>query len=30
MVDRVVVRADLPRVLGEILSMLMGGTRQAA
>jgi len=30
MVDRVVVRADLPRVLGQILSMLMGGTRQAA
>jgi acetyl-CoA carboxylase carboxyl transferase subunit beta len=30
MVDRVVVRADLPRVLGQILSMLMGGSRQAA
>ena len=30
MVDRVVVRADLPRVLGESLSMLMGGNRQAA
>lgn len=30
MVDRVVVRADLPRVLGQILSMLMGGNRQAA
>ncbi|WAC60582.1 acetyl-CoA carboxylase carboxyltransferase subunit beta [Brevundimonas sp. SL130] len=30
MVDRVVVRADLPRVLGQILSMLMGGARAAA
>ena len=30
MVDRVVVRADLPRVLGQILSMLMGGKRRAA
>ena len=30
MVDRVVSRADLPRVLGQILSMLMGGNRQAA
>jgi acetyl-CoA carboxylase carboxyl transferase subunit beta len=30
MVDRVVTRADLPRVLGLILSMLMGGTRAAA
>ena len=30
MVDRVVVRADLPRVLGQILSMLMGGSRKAA
>ena len=30
MVDRVVVRADLPRVLGQILSMLMGGNRKAA
>ena len=30
MVDRVVVRADLPRVLGQILSMLMGGSRHAA
>ena len=29
MVDRVVVRADLPRVLGEILSMLMDGKRAA-
>ena len=30
MVDRVVSRADLPRMLGQILSMLMGGKRQAA
>ena len=30
MVDRVVTRADLPRTLGQILSMLMGGNRQAA
>ncbi|WP_395945284.1 acetyl-CoA carboxylase carboxyltransferase subunit beta [Brevundimonas sp.] len=30
MVDQVVVRADLPRVLGQILSMLMGATRAAA
>ena len=30
MVDRVVVLADLPRVLGQILSMLMGGKRRAA
>lgn len=30
MVDKVVVRADLPRVLGQILSMLMGGRRRAA
>ncbi|RZJ79663.1 MAG: acetyl-CoA carboxylase carboxyl transferase subunit beta, partial [Brevundimonas sp.] len=30
MVDRVVTRADLPRVLGMILSMLMGGVRRAA
>ena len=30
MVDRVVTRADLPRTLGQILSMLMGGTRVAA
>ncbi|WP_425986243.1 acetyl-CoA carboxylase, carboxyltransferase subunit beta [Brevundimonas sp. TWP1-2-1b1] len=30
MVDRVVTRADLPRTLGQILSMLMGGTRAAA
>jgi acetyl-CoA carboxylase carboxyl transferase subunit beta len=30
MVDKVVVRADLPRVLGQILSMLMGGRRNAA
>ena len=30
MVDRVVTRADLPRILGQILSMLMGGTRAAA
>ena len=30
MVDRVVTRADLPRVLGRILSMLMGGNRLAA
>ena len=29
MVDRVVVRADLPRVLGQILSMLMDGKRAA-
>ena len=30
MVDRVVTRAELPRTLGQILSMLMGGTRAAA
>ena len=30
MVDKVVTRADLPRVIGQILSMLMGGTRRAA
>lgn len=30
MVDRVVTRAELPRVLGLILSMLMDGKRQAA
>lgn len=30
MVDRVVTRGELPHVLGQILSMLMGGTRQAA
>jgi len=30
MVDRVVARADLPQTLGRILSMLMGGRRQAA
>lgn len=30
MVDQVVARAELPRVLGQILSMLMGGTRVAA
>ena len=30
MVDRVVTRADLPQVLGRILSVLMGGNRQAA
>ena len=30
MVDRVVTRADLPRTLSQILSMLMGGTRAAA
>jgi len=30
MVDRVVTRADLPQALGRILSMLMGGRRQAA
>ncbi|MEN5363512.1 acetyl-CoA carboxylase, carboxyltransferase subunit beta [Brevundimonas intermedia] len=30
MVDQVVTRADLPRTLGQILSMLMGGTRAAA
>ena len=30
MVDRVVARPDLPVVLGGILSMLMGGRRQAA
>lgn len=30
MVDRVVDRADLPTVLGQVLSMLMGGRRRAA
>ncbi len=30
MVDKVVSRADLPRILGEVLSMLMGGKRRAA
>jgi acetyl-CoA carboxylase carboxyl transferase subunit beta len=30
MVDRVVARPDLPETLGRILSMLMGGRRQAA
>ena len=30
MVDRVVKRADLPKELGAILSMLMGGRRRAA
>lgn len=30
MVDRVVARADLPQVLGDILSMLMSGKRRAA
>ena len=30
MVDRVVTRHDLPRILGLILSMLMGGKRRAA
>ena len=30
MVDRVVARADLPTVLGQVLSMLMGGRRRAA
>lgn len=30
MVDRVVTRADLPRVLSQILSILMGGKRKAA
>jgi acetyl-CoA carboxylase carboxyl transferase subunit beta len=30
MVDRVVARADLPETLGRILSMLMGGRREAA
>ena len=30
MVDRVVTRADLPRTLGQILSMLMDGARAAA
>lgn len=30
MVDRVVARADLPETLGKVLSMLMGGRRQAA
>ncbi|CAN5236771.1 acetyl-CoA carboxylase carboxyl transferase subunit beta [soil metagenome] len=30
MVDRVVARPDLPQTLGAILSMLMGGKRQAA
>jgi acetyl-CoA carboxylase carboxyl transferase subunit beta len=29
MVDKVVARADLPVVLGQILSMLMGGRRAA-
>ena len=30
MVDRVVARAELPETLGKLLSMLMGGRRQAA
>lgn len=30
MVDRVVARGELPQVLGQILSMLMGGSRLAA
>ncbi|WP_420470242.1 acetyl-CoA carboxylase carboxyltransferase subunit beta [Brevundimonas sp. FT23042] len=30
MVDKVVARGDLPQVLGQILSMLMGGKRRAA
>ncbi len=30
MVDKVVARADLPTVLGQILSMLLGGQRKAA
>ncbi len=30
MVDRVVARSELPVVLGQILSMLMGGRRRAA
>lgn len=30
MVDKVVPREDLPKVLGQILSMLMGGRRRAA
>ncbi|GAA0642245.1 acetyl-CoA carboxylase carboxyltransferase subunit beta [Brevundimonas lenta] len=30
MVDKVVSRPDLPRVLGQVLSMLMGGKRRAA
>ena len=30
MVDRVVARPDLPRTLGDILSILMGGKRRAA
>jgi acetyl-CoA carboxylase carboxyl transferase subunit beta len=30
MVDKVVARSDLPTVLGQILSMLMGGRRRAA
>jgi len=30
MVDKVVTRPDLPRVIGQVLSMLMGGTRRAA
>jgi len=30
MVDKVVAREDLPKVLGQILSMLMGGRRRAA
>jgi acetyl-CoA carboxylase carboxyl transferase subunit beta len=30
MVDRVVARSELPKVLGQILSMLMGGRRRAA
>ena len=28
--DKVVAREDLPKVLGQILSMLMGGKRRAA
>lgn len=30
MVDKVVARGDLPKTLGQIMSMLMGGKRQAA
>jgi hypothetical protein len=30
MVDKVVPRSELPVVLGQILSMLMGGKRRAA
>jgi acetyl-CoA carboxylase carboxyl transferase subunit beta len=30
MVDKVVARGELPKTLGQIMSMLMGGKRQAA